>query len=456
MKRPQFLKASTLKISDAAGCLFSVLPLTAVYFTMSLHSEAKETQNKPNIILIMADDMGYGDLGCYGSNYIKTPVLDKMAADGIKFIDYHSNGAVCTPTRAALLTGNYQQRAGLEGVINAQIDKRIYGIADSEETLAEIFQKSGYQTGIFGKWHLGYQPEYNPTHHGFNEFYGYVSGNVDYISHRDGIGIYDWWHNTDTCYDEGYVTDLITNQALKFIESNKNNPFLLYLPHEAPHFPYQGRNDRADRLPGLNFEMLGSRSDKKQAYKEMVEIMDESIGRVLQKLKDLNLDKNTLVFFCSDNGATSMGSNGELNGFKGSLWEGGQRVPAIAYYPGKIKTNKICDSPIVSMDVLPTLISVAGISNNAKFDGEDFSQLLFSDKKMKKRPLFWRFKNQWVVRMGNWKYLKIEESEYLFDLSKDPGETTNLKDEYPAKMEEYRTLLKEWEKEMANYSQKTN
>lgn len=450
------MKRTTLRMTDASRCLLAILPLAIVNCTMSLHSEAKETQSKPNIILIMADDMGYGDIGCFGSKSIKTPVLDKMAANGIKFIDYHSNGAVCTPTRAALLTGNYQQRTGLEGVINAQIDKRIYGIADSEVTMGEIFQKSGFQTGIFGKWHLGYQPEFNPTHHGFNEFYGYVSGNVDYISHLDGIGRYDWWHNTDTCFDKGYVTDLITNQALKFIESNKNNPFLLYLPHEAPHFPYQGRNDKADRLSGSKFEMLSSRSDKKQAYKEMIEIMDENIGRVLQKLKDLNLEQNTLVFFCSDNGATEMGSNGDLNGFKGSLWEGGHRVPAIAYYPGKISPGKISDSPILSMDILPTLLSMAGISNNIKFDGEDFSQLLFSEKERKKRPLFWRFQNQWAVRIGNWKYLKIKEKEYLFDLNKDLGETTNLKDENPAKLKEFKTLLKDWEKEMENYTQKTN
>ena len=417
--------------------------------------QAKERQGKPNIVLIMADDMGYGDIGCYGSSYIKTPVLDKMAADGIRFTDYHSNGAVCTPTRAALLTGNYQQRAGLEGVINAQIDKRIYGIAAAEVTMGEIFQESGYQTGIFGKWHLGYQPEYNPTHHGFNEFYGYVSGNVDYISHRDGIGRYDWWHNTDTCYDKGYVTDLITNQALIFIESNKNNPFLLYLPHEAPHFPYQGRNDKADRSPGLAIEMSGTRSDKKQAYKEMVEIMDENIGRVLEKLKELNLDKNTFVFFCSDNGATNQGNNGDLNGFKGSLWEGGHRVPAIAYYPGKINPGKIADSPIISMDVLPTLLNIAGISNKLKLDGEDFSKVLFSEKEMKERPLFWRYQNQLAVRKGKWKYLKIKEMEYLFDLEKDLAETTNLKDENPAKTKELASLLKDWRKEMEKYTQKT-
>ena len=357
---------------------------------------------KPNIILIMADDLGYSDISCFGSEFIETPVLDKMAAEGIKFTDFHSNGAVCSPTRAALMTGNYQQRAGIEGVIKAAKEFRKGGIASSEKTLAEYFKEAGYVTGAFGKWHLGYKPEYNPTHHGFDEFIGYISGNIDFISHRDQSGIYDWWHNSDTTYENGYVTDLITNHALDFIEKNKDKPFLVYLPHEAPHYPYQGRNDKADRLPGVKFNNHGSRLDKKQAYKEMVEIMDENIGRVMKKLQELKLDKNTIVFFCSDNGATNLGNNGILSGFKGSLWEGGHRVPAIAWYPEKIKAGIFTESTVLSMDILPTLLSVAGISNQKKLDGKDFSEVLFSQKQLEERPLFWRFNNQWAVRKGDW------------------------------------------------------
>lgn len=411
---------------------------------------------QPNIILIMADDLGYGDISCFGSDSIHTPVLDQMAAEGMRLTDYHSNGPVCTPTRAALMTGNYQQRAGLEGVIFAQLDKRIYGISDAEITMPEIFKMAGYKTGMFGKWHLGYKPEYNPTHHGFDQFYGYVSGNVDYISHRDGIGLYDWWENTDTSYDKGYVTDLITDHALGFIAENKDKPFFLYLPHEAPHFPYQGRNDKAYRLPGVEFEAFGSRPDKKEAYKEMVEIMDENIGRVFKKLKELNLYENTFVFFCSDNGATKMGDNGILRGYKTSLWEGGHRVPAIAWYPKKIKAGKVSGSPILSMDVLPTLLSVAGISTVQEFDGQDFSSLLFKQKNPGKRPLCWRYRNQYVAREGEWKYLKIEDEEYLFNLKKDISESTNLKEKYPGKFEHLKELFGNWESEMNHYTQKTN
>ena len=422
----------------------------------TLFSCTSQKEKPPNIILIMADDLGYCDIGCFGSEFIQTPILDKMASEGISFTDYHSNGAVCTPTRAALLTGNYQQRAGLEGVIYAALDKRIYGISNVEKTLAEIFKDAGYSTGIFGKWHLGYKPEFNPTNHGFDEFYGYVSGNVDYISHRDGKGLYDWWHNTDTTYEEGYVTDLITDFALSFMERNKDVPFILYIPHEAPHYPYQGRDDKADRLPKVKFKAHGSRLDKKQAYKEMVEIMDENIGRVMNKLDELGIDKNTFVFFCSDNGATNVGSNGTLNGFKGSLWEGGQRVPAIAWYPEKIEAGAITKSTILSFDVLPTLLSIAGIDIGNQFDGRDFSEVLFFENELDERPVFWRYRLQWAVRKGDWKYLKIKKKEYLFNLKNDIGEQINLSETNSEKVAELRKLLKEWESEMGKYEMKTD
>ena len=420
-----------------------------------LQGFAQKKSNRPNIILIMADDLGYGDISCYGSDFIQTPVLDKMAAEGLKFTDYHSNGSVCTPTRAAIMTGNYQQKSGLEGVIYVQEEKRIHGISPAQTTMAEIFKEAGYKTGMFGKWHLGYQPEYNPTQHGFDEFYGYVSGNVDYISHRDGINIYDWWRNTELSYDEGYVTDLITDEALKFMEKNKDQPFLLYLPHEAPHFPYQGRDDKADRLPGQDFEGHGSRPDKKQAYKEMVEIMDENIGRIFEKLNELDLNENTFVFFCSDNGATKLGSNGDLNGFKSSLWEGGHRVPAIAWNPSKIKSGSITDQTVLRMDVLPTLLSLVNISTDYKFDGVDFSKTLFSNKKLKNRSVFWRYRNQLVTREGDWKYLKTKDNEYLFNLEKDLAEQTDLKDTNTEKFRYLKSLMSTWEDEMEQYAQKT-
>ena len=411
----------------------------------------------PNVILIMADDLGYGDIGCYGNKDIKTPALDRIAEEGMKFLSYYSNGPVCTPTRASLLTGNYPQRTGLEGVIYAAEAKRYEGgVPAKEQTIAESFKDHGYTTGIFGKWHLGYKPEHNPVRHGFDEFYGYVSGNVDYISHRDGIGLYDWWHNEDTIYEEGYVTDLLTDRAIAFMERNRNQPFFLYLPHEAPHFPYQNRTDEADRLPGIEFEAWGSRPDKENAYKEMVEIMDENIGRIFERLEKLGLDTNTFVFFCSDNGALKLGDNGRLKGFKGSLWEGGIRVPALAWYPEKIAKGTVSNASVISMDVMPTLLSVAGIETDIQCDGKDFSEVLFKNMAMQERTLFWRYRNQWAAREGQWKYVKINNKEYLFDLKNDISETKNLKEDFPEKFENLKSHLEEWIKEMNKYVQQTH
>ena len=443
------------KSKNTLSFIFNGLSIFLIFSLFLLISCNSSNESPPNIILIMADDLGYGDIGCYGSELIQTSSIDKLAFEGMKFTDYHSNGAVCTPTRAALMTGNYQQRAGLEGVIYVQGETRQTGLSPEELTIAEIFRDAGYATGIMGKWHLGYKKQYNPVHHGFDQFYGYVSGNIDFHSHYDNAGIYDWWHNLDTIREEGYVTDLITEHSVDFIRNNSGKPFFLYIPHEAPHVPFQGRNDSAFRFPEREFSYLGPAEDREATYREMVEVMDEGIGRVMQTLKELNLDTKTFVFFCSDNGAR-FGSNGQLKGNKGSLWEGGHRVPAIAWYPGKIKAGETTNSTVLSMDLLPTLISVAGISDSHDFDGINFLEVMFSQQPLKERPLFWRYRNQWAVRKGNWKYLKINEKEYLFDLKEDMREKNNLINKHPGIARDMKDLLKQWKTEISEYNQKTN
>lgn len=426
--------------------------LTFVILLFISCSEKKS--NSPNIILIMADDLGYADIGCYGSEWINTPVLDKMAREGMRFTDYHSNGSVCTPTRAALLTGNYQQRAGLEGVIYVRGETRQTGMKTDEFTVAKAFKEAGYSTGIMGKWHLGYKKEYNPVNQGFDQFYGYVSGNIDFHSHYDNAGYYDWWYNLDTIHEEGYVTDLITKHAVNFIRNNKNNPFFLYVPHEAPHVPFQGRNDTAYRFPDREFSYLGPVEDTLATYKEMVEVMDEGIGEIFNVLEELQLDKNTFVFFCSDNGAR-FGSNKPLRGFKGSLFEGGHRVPAIAWYPGKIEPSSETDETVLSMDLYPTMLSIAGVEKELNVDGIDFSEVLFQHKALDERPVFWRYRNQKVARKGNWKYLINNDEEYLFNLKEDISESRNQLDVNPEITNELKVLLQEWETEMNKYEQKT-
>ena len=433
-------------IFKKAPCLLSITTLFLLVSLLCCTSE-KEKQ-KPNVIIIMADDLGYGDLSCYGSEQINTPNIDSLSEHGLTFTDYHSNGSVSTPTRAALLTGRYQQRSGLEGVIYVRGETRQTGMAPSEVTFAEVLKDAGYATGIMGKWHLGYKKQFNPIHQGFDKFYGYVSGNIDFHSHYDNAGIYDWWHNLDTIREEGYVTDLITEHSVEFIRENKDNPFLLYISHEAPHVPFQGRNDTAYRFPGKEFSYLGPVEDTAATYKEMVEVMDEGIGRVMKTLRELNLEKETFVFFCSDNGAR-FGSNGGLRGDKGSLWEGGHRVPAVAYWKGKIEPGRT-DELAVSFDLFPTMLSITGTEqpDSLKLDGKDLSPLFFQGRDMPERTAVWRYRGQKAVRKGKWKLMITESDILLFDLNTDLQESNDLSPQKPGKTDELLNEYDQWQEEV--------
>lgn len=410
---------------------------------------------KPNFVLIMADDLGYGDVGCYGNTRIRTPHIDALAAGGVRFTDYHSNGAVCSPTRAALLTGRYQQRCNVEQVISVAPEWRQKGMPLAETTFAEALKQKGYRVGIFGKWHLGYRPKFNPVHQGFDEFAGYVSGNVDYHSHVDGAGYADWWKQDRLVPEEGYVTDLITDYGSRFIEANKDRPFCLYLPHEAVHYPLQGRNDPPLRTAGGSGRGIDGRRDRVAVYKEMLEVMDEGIGRILSTLRRLGLERKTLIIFCSDNGATSVGSNDPLRGSKGSLFEGGHRVPAIAYWPGRIAPGGVTDQVVLGMDWFPTMARLAGVKVDVVFDGVDLSDVLFDGRALPERTLFWRHRRQRAVRRGVWKLLVDvpakageEEQVMLFDLREDLAEQTNLVSTHPQVVQELRAALAAWEKDV--------
>jgi len=405
---------------------------------------------RPNIILIMADDLGYNELGCFGSERFKTPNIDALAGGGMRFTDYHSNGAVCSPTRAALLTGRYQQRCGIEAVVTAKGPARETGMPQAEITFAEVLKRKGYATGIFGKWHVGYRVEFNPVKQGFDEFRGYVSGNVDYYSHFDQAGIQDWWKNVELVPEEGYTTDLITRHGIDFIERHKDEPFCLYLPQEAPHYPYQGRDDPPQRLAGGKVGKRTPANDIPRAYKEMVEVMDEGIGRIVETVKRLGLEKKTFIFFCSDNGACKRGTNEPLNGFKGSLWEGGHRVPAAAYWPGRIKAGTVSDQTVLGMDLFPTMASITGaaVPRGLELDGVDLSGLLFEGKPLAGRTLFWRYKTQKAVRKGQWKLLVQGNSTKLFNLDADLGEKNDLAAGKPEIVKTLQDELAAWEREV--------
>jgi arylsulfatase A-like enzyme len=446
----------TMFISWIRHSTFCLITLIAVFFCSCLPKDF----GRPNIILIMADDLGYGDIGCYGNDKINTPALDKLASEGLRFTDYHSNGSVCSPTRAALLTGRYQQRSGLEGVIYADGESRQTGLDVDELTIADYLKSVGYSTGIIGKWHLGYKIEYNPVYQGFDFFRGFVSGNVDYHSHVDNSGVPDWWFNLEKVEENGYATDLITKHALEFMEKNRDKPFFLYVPQAAPHAPFQGRNDAADRFPGTRFSYEGSAKNKQITFQEMIETMDEGIGKIMQKVDELGIRDNTLIIFCSDNGGyQGYSDNGELRGFKGSLWEGGHRVPCIMRWPEYIKPGTVSDETVMSMDFFPTFIHLSKSTPEPgiQLDGIDITELLIDQSELPDRTICWRYKDQNVVRNGKWKLLVDKDTTFLFDLSNDLKEQVNVITSQASVADQLGTELDAWKTDvMQGVRLKTN
>jgi arylsulfatase A-like enzyme len=419
-----------------------------------------ESSDRPNIVLIMADDLGYGDIGCYGNPEIKTPHIDRLAAEGLRFTDFHSSGAVCSPTRAGLMTGRYQQRAGISAVIAAAPTSRTHtrGLQDREITFAEQLSDAGYKTAIFGKWHLGYYRKYNPVRHGFDQFRGYVSGNVDFFSHVDQAGNLDWWRDDQIDDEPGYTTHLITKHSVAFIDANKDGPFCLYVPYEPPHYPYQGPNDKPVRTVGQprgKAETRQSKADIQRAYQEMVEEMDAGVGEIIAALRRHGIERSTLVMFFSDNGGTPHGNNGPLRGHKGQVWEGGHRVPCIAWWPGRIKAGSVTDDLAITLDVMPTILAAANVpaSTDRPLDGMNLLPLLTEGKSVGPRRLFWGHANSRAMRDGMWKVVinaPGQKEPALFNLTNDLAERGDLADQESARLKQMAAAIKAWEEDAAD------
>lgn len=411
-------------------------------------------QDRPNIIIIMADDLGYGDLACYGNNRIQTPHLDYLASQGIQFTNFHSNGVVCSPTRASLMTGKYPHRTGISGVVTARNHRHV-GMALEEVTIADYLMEREYRTGIVGKWHLGYDTAFSPLNQGFETFKGFVSGNVDYHSHYDQENIFDWWEDKKPLDEEGYITDLITERAVSFIQQHKDDPFFLYVAHAAPHYPYQGRKSPALRGPGTKGRLLsGPDADVSTLYAEMIEAMDDGVGKILETLGTLNLTNQTIIFFLSDNGANERGSNHPYKGQKGQVWEGGHRVPAMCYW-GENMTPAVRSDLVMSMDIFPTIISLTDPDHEAlnDLDGRSFHTLLQGDSEnlIDTRNVFWKTRNSAAVRNGAMKLVRHDGQFYLYNLDEDAEESHNLMGELPELFENLKEDLKRWEDEMNRY-----
>lgn len=399
----------------------------------------------PNIIVIMADDLGYGDLGCYGHATLATPHIDDLAARGLLFRDFHSNGVNCSPTRAALMTGRYQQRSGISGVVTAK-SHRHTGLALEEVTFADLLQAQGYSTAIFGKWHLGYAPEFNPVHQGFERYAGFVSGNVDYISHIDQVGEVDWWSQDQLQPEEGYSTDLITDHGVRYVQQHAGGPFCLYLAHESPHYPYQGRADPPGRSPGKPGSPKQSQEERVAAYHEMIAALDDGVGRIVAAVREAGIERRTLIFFCSDNGPSGPGSSGGLRGRKGQVWEGGHRVPAIACWPGSIAPGARSHQTVLGMDLMPTLAAMgqAPIPAGLDLDGLNLLPHLLSAQALPERTLCWEFKGRMALRQGPWKLVRTGDKTQLFQLDQDPAEEHDQSESQPERAQQLTEELDAW------------
>ena len=429
-----------------------ILALLAASFVIRMASFGAEPC--PHVLFILADDLGYGDLGCYGVPDIRTPRLDSMAAQGMRFTDAYANGPTCSPTRYAFMTGRYQQRGGLESALYYQ--EKNAGLPSGGETLPRLLQGAGWQTALIGKWHLGYDPERTPNTQGFQHFFGLLGGNHHYFRHMDRLGHHDLFLNDRPVQREGYSTDLFTEDAIRFLRRRHDRPFFVFLSHPAPHFPYQGPDD-GDRLvePKSPSWQSGTRSN----YVSMVEYLDRSVGRVLDELDRLDLAARTLVVFTSDNGADPMGRNLPLSGLKGTLAEGGIRVPCIARWPGVIPAGKSIATPIVTMDWTATFLTLARVTPSERLDGVDLLPMLRGEADSPgARTLFWRrvpepvrrkVVPQRALRSGSWKYLEEQNCEpRLFDLARDVAEQQDLAPEHPELCAEFCRQLDAWEAAM--------
>ena len=394
---------------------------------------------RPNVLFILADDLGYGDLSCYGRPDYRTPVLDGLAKQGIQFMSAYAAAPVCTPTRCAYITGRYPQRlrVGLEEPLSASSPADV-GLPPNHPTIASLLKANGYDTALVGKWHLGWKPEFGPNRHGFDEFFGILSGAADYFTHKAPDapdagsgppgGMPDLWENLTPIDRIGYLTDLLSDRAVEIIMKRREKPFFLSLQYNAPHSPWEGPEDAAightDHGPG---PMINGGSLK--IYAAMMKSMDAGIGRVLKALTRSKLERNTLVIFTSDNGGEQYSFNWPFSFAKGDLWEGGTRVPAIVRWPGVIPAGHVTEQAAITMDWTATILAATGTAPNPAYslDGEDLLPVCSGKRAVYDRAFFWRVAEFDAARLGRWKYLKESGREHLFDLSIDPGEKVDLR-----------------------------
>lgn len=470
-----------------------ILVVAAASFASPASAAARRgaKQRPPNILLIVSDDQGYHDLGCFGSKVIKTPNLDRLAAQGVRCTSFYVTWPACTPSRGSLLTGRYPQRNGLYDMIRNDLadtgykygkydyaisPERVLGMDTREIMISQVLKKRGYTTGVFGKWDGGQLKRYLPLQRGFDEFYGFTNTGIDYYTH-ERYGVPSMMRNNQpTTEDKGtYCTYLFRREALRFIEKHKDRPFFLYLPFNAPHSAsnldpkirglahapekyqklYAHLNLNDNFVKGKRYgkpAMVPSRSKRKLNYLACVTCMDEAIGAVLKNLDKHKLAENTLVIFFSDNGGSGTADNSPLRGRKAQMWEGGIRVPFIARFPGRIPAGTVSNEFLTSLEVFPTLTRVAGgrLPRDVVYDGFDMLPVLAGKEKSQRKEMFWQRRGDKAARVGRYKWVSSSRGGGLFDLKNDIGEKRDLSNERPELLKKLKARFAAWKKQMQN------
>ncbi len=455
-----------MRITESVVAILLISGLSAVA------AFATEPATPPNILLIVSDDQGYRDLGCYGSQDVQTPILDGLAAEGVRLTNFYVSCPACTPSRASLLTGRYPQRHGTTALFrNDAVDlglqydairyavspERILGMDEREVMVAEVLRKAGYATGLYGKWDLGQLRRFLPRQRGFDEFFGFVNTGIDYYTH-ERYGVPSMYRNNDpTTEGKGtYATHLFEREAARFLERHHDRPFFLYVAFNAPHMPssldaavrsrVQVPPEYLERYPQAN----GDRAERRRAYMAAVTCMDEAIGRLLALLDEHKLSDRTLVVFLSDNGASGGGDNGPLRGGKATLFEGGIRVPCIVRWPGRLPRGRVCDGFLSAMEVFPTLLAASGapVPPGIVLDGFDMLPVLAGAAASPREEMFWEFRGQAAARVGPWKWVSSPKGGGLFNLTDDPGEKHDLSADRPQALDRVTARLTHWRQQM--------
>jgi arylsulfatase A-like enzyme len=410
---------------------------------------AQPPARPPNIVFILADDLGYADVSCYGRPDLSTPSIDRIAAQGLRFLQAYANSAVCSATRTALITGRYQYRLrlGLEEPLAGNPD---VGLPPEHPTLPSLLKRVGYSSTLVGKWHLGVLPKFGPLKSGYDHFYGFRGGAVDYFSHATGGDKEDLWDDDVLIHQVGYLTNLLGSRAVDVVNryAKSGQPFMVSLHFSAPHWPWEAPGDEAEserlRQPGSG-GIADFDGGSQKTYQRMIEEMDRQIGRVLQALDANGLTENTIIIFTSDNGGERFADTWPFTGKKTELLEGGLRIPALISWPARIPQGRTIDQVSISMDWMPTLLAAAGTEPDPSYpvDGMNLLPTLTQNAAPVPRKLFWRYKAnaQRAARDGDYKFLKILDNTFLFNVVEDPLERANLKDR---QRDAYHRIVREW------------